>query len=157
MTPHARIQAQADQLEARWRDDSHWEGIERSDGSEDVVRLLLLRRRPRRRIRRRGCPVPHVDVLRRKAVCPWLRRTRHDAPPSPLADELRGIVVTDSIDEASDDAWINRLTSANAHTAGCARRPHDSRWGWSRQIVERVPHELLDARVHRSAAIRPHR
>src|SRR5438876_3654940 len=39
MTDHARIQAQADQLDARWRDDSRWKGIERSYAAADVVRL----------------------------------------------------------------------------------------------------------------------
>jgi isocitrate lyase len=39
MTPHARIQAQADQLEARWRDDPRWKGVERTYGALDVVRL----------------------------------------------------------------------------------------------------------------------
>jgi isocitrate lyase len=39
MTPHARIQAQADQLDARWRDDPRWRGIERSYDAAAVVRL----------------------------------------------------------------------------------------------------------------------
>jgi isocitrate lyase len=39
MTPDARIQAEADQLEARWRDDPRWSGIERTYGAADVVRL----------------------------------------------------------------------------------------------------------------------
>jgi isocitrate lyase len=39
MTPQARIQAQADQLDARWRDEDRWRGIERSYAAVDVVRL----------------------------------------------------------------------------------------------------------------------
>jgi isocitrate/methylisocitrate lyase len=39
MQPEARIQAEADQLEARWRDDARWAGIERTYGAADVVRL----------------------------------------------------------------------------------------------------------------------
>src|SRR3954451_22008987 len=39
MTPHARIQAQADQLDARWRDDPRWRGIEGTYTATDVVRL----------------------------------------------------------------------------------------------------------------------
>ena len=39
MTPDARIQAEADQLEARWRDDPRWGGIERTYTATDVVRL----------------------------------------------------------------------------------------------------------------------
>src|SRR3989440_3908547 len=39
MTPEARIQAEADQLDARWRDDPRWQGLERSYTAADVVRL----------------------------------------------------------------------------------------------------------------------
>jgi isocitrate lyase len=39
MTPDARIQAEADQLDARWRDDARWQGIERTYSAVDVVRL----------------------------------------------------------------------------------------------------------------------
>jgi isocitrate lyase len=39
MTPEARIQVEADQLEARWRDDARWAGIERTYTATDVVRL----------------------------------------------------------------------------------------------------------------------
>src|SRR3954465_14485366 len=39
MTPHARIQAQADQLDARWRDEARRQGIERAYPATDVVRL----------------------------------------------------------------------------------------------------------------------
>ena len=39
MTPEARIQAEADQLEARWRDDARWQSVERSYTAADVVRL----------------------------------------------------------------------------------------------------------------------
>jgi isocitrate lyase len=39
MNPEARIQAEADQLAARWRDDTRWAGIERSYGAADVIRL----------------------------------------------------------------------------------------------------------------------
>jgi isocitrate lyase len=39
MTPDARIQAEADQLDARWRDDPRWAGIERTYEAAEVVRL----------------------------------------------------------------------------------------------------------------------
>jgi isocitrate lyase len=39
MTPEARIQAEADQLDARWRDDPRWAGVVRSNAAADVVRL----------------------------------------------------------------------------------------------------------------------
>ena len=39
MTPDARMQAQADQIDARWRDEPRWRGIQRSYAAADVVRL----------------------------------------------------------------------------------------------------------------------
>jgi len=39
MTPDVRMQAQADQIDARWRDDPRWLGIERTYSAADVVRL----------------------------------------------------------------------------------------------------------------------
>src|SRR3954465_12331127 len=39
MTPDARIQAQADQLGARWRDEARWQHIDRTYTAADVVRL----------------------------------------------------------------------------------------------------------------------
>jgi isocitrate lyase len=58
MTPEARIQAAADQLEAAWRDDPRWEGIERTYGAADVVRL-------------RGSVVPENTVARLGAERLW--------------------------------------------------------------------------------------
>jgi isocitrate lyase len=51
MNPQARIQAQADQLDARWRDDARWKGIERTYTAADVVRL-------------RGSVVPEATLAR---------------------------------------------------------------------------------------------
>jgi isocitrate lyase len=39
MTPEARIQVEADQLDARWRDDARWQGIQRTYTAADAVRL----------------------------------------------------------------------------------------------------------------------
>jgi isocitrate/methylisocitrate lyase len=63
MTEHARIQAEADQLDARWRDDARWQGIERSYVAADVVRL-------------RGSVVPESTLARLGAERLWelLRR-----------------------------------------------------------------------------------
>jgi isocitrate lyase len=58
MTPEARIHAEADQLEARWRDDPRWRGIERTYSAEQVVRL-------------RGSVVPEQTVARRGAERLW--------------------------------------------------------------------------------------
>src|SRR5438067_12754238 len=58
MTPEARIQAEADQLEAAWRDDPRWQGVERAYGAEDVVRL-------------RGSVVPEHTLARLGAERLW--------------------------------------------------------------------------------------
>jgi isocitrate lyase len=58
MTPEARIQAQADQLEARWRDEARWTAIERSYGGTEVVRL-------------RGSVVPEQTIARLGAERLW--------------------------------------------------------------------------------------
>src|SRR5712692_7629684 len=58
MTPEARIQAEADQLEARWRDAPRWHGVERTYGAADVVRL-------------RGSVVPEHTVARLGAERLW--------------------------------------------------------------------------------------
>src|SRR3982750_3280987 len=58
MTPEARIQAEADQLDARWRDDSRWSGIERTYSAADVVRL-------------RGSVVPEHTLARVGAERLW--------------------------------------------------------------------------------------
>jgi isocitrate lyase len=58
MNPTARIQAHADQLDARWRDDPRWHGIERSYTATDVVRL-------------RGSVVPEATLARLGAERLW--------------------------------------------------------------------------------------
>jgi isocitrate lyase len=58
MTPDARIQAQADQLDARWRDDRRWLGIQRTYAATDVVRL-------------RGSVVPEQTLARLGAERLW--------------------------------------------------------------------------------------
>jgi len=58
MNPEARIQAEADQLSARWRDDARWTGVERTYAAADVVRL-------------RGSVVPEHTVARLGAERLW--------------------------------------------------------------------------------------
>jgi isocitrate lyase len=58
MDPKARIQAQADQLDARWRDDARWQGVERTYAAADVVRL-------------RGSVVPEATLARLGAERLW--------------------------------------------------------------------------------------
>jgi isocitrate lyase len=65
MTNHARIQAAADQLDARWRDDGRWQGIERSYAAADVVRL-------------RGSVVPECTLARLGAERLWELLSREE-------------------------------------------------------------------------------
>ena len=58
MTLDARIQAEADQLEARWQDDARWNGIDRTYGPAEVVRL-------------RGSVVPEHTLARNGAERLW--------------------------------------------------------------------------------------
>jgi isocitrate lyase len=58
MDVRARIQAQADQLQATWANDERWRGIERAYGAEDVVRL-------------RGSLVPEHTLARNGAERLW--------------------------------------------------------------------------------------
>ncbi|MHB8470906.1 MAG: isocitrate lyase [Gaiellaceae bacterium] len=58
MTPQARIQAEADQLDARWRDDGRWQGVRRTYAAADVVRL-------------RGSVVPEQTLARLGAERLW--------------------------------------------------------------------------------------
>jgi isocitrate lyase len=67
MNPEARIQAEADQLEARWRDDTRWSEIERTYGAADVIRL-------------RGSVVPESTFARLGAERLWELLQRGDAP-----------------------------------------------------------------------------
>src|SRR5579884_2751598 len=66
MTPEARIQAEADQLDARWRDDPRWQGIERTFTAADVIRL-------------RGSVVPEQTFARIGAERLW-ELLRRDEP-----------------------------------------------------------------------------
>jgi isocitrate lyase len=58
MTHEARIQAEADQLAARWAEDARWRGVKRSYTPEEVVRL-------------RGSVVPEQTVARLGAERLW--------------------------------------------------------------------------------------
>jgi isocitrate lyase len=79
MNPQARIQAQADQLEARWRDDARWAGIERSYGGTEVVRL-------------RGSVVPEQTIAKLGAERLW-ELLRRDEPVRALGAMTGGQAV----------------------------------------------------------------
>jgi isocitrate lyase len=67
MSHEARIQADADQLEAQWRTDPRWCGIERTYEAEQVVRL-------------RGSIVPEQTLARHGAERLWELLQRPDRP-----------------------------------------------------------------------------
>jgi isocitrate lyase len=79
MTPDARIQAEADQLEARWRDDPRWAGVERTYGAADAVRL-------------RGSVVPEHTLARLGAERLW-ELLRRDEPVRALGAMTGGQAV----------------------------------------------------------------
>src|SRR6478672_11299519 len=79
MNPEARIQAEADQLSARWRDDARWTGIERSYAAADVVRL-------------RGSVVPEQTLARLGADRLW-KLLRRDEPVRALGAMTGGQAV----------------------------------------------------------------
>ncbi|MEP6813304.1 MAG: isocitrate lyase, partial [Actinomycetota bacterium] len=79
MTPEARIQAQADQLGARWRDDTRWSGIERTYGGAEVVRL-------------RGSVVPEQTIAKLGAERLW-ELLRGDEPVRALGAMTGGQAV----------------------------------------------------------------
>jgi len=79
MTREARIQAQADQLEARWRDDARWSGIARTYRGTDVARL-------------RGSVVPEQTIARLGAERLW-ELLRRDEPVRALGAMTGGQAV----------------------------------------------------------------
>jgi len=79
MNPQARIQVEADQLEARWRDDPRWAGIERSYAALDAVRL-------------RGSVVPEQTLARLGAERLW-ELLRRDEPVRALGAMTGGQAV----------------------------------------------------------------
>src|SRR5919201_376819 len=66
MNPEDRIQIEADRLEARWRAEARWAGVERTYEAADVVRL-------------RGSVVPEHTLARRGAERLW-ELLRRDEP-----------------------------------------------------------------------------
>lgn len=65
MNADSRIQAEADQLDARWRDDPRWRGVERTYTAADVVRL-------------RGSVVPEHTLARLGAERLWMLLQREE-------------------------------------------------------------------------------
>ncbi len=111
MTPHARIQAQADQLEARWREDSRWDGIERSYGPEDVVRL-------------RGSVVPESTLARLGAERLWKLLRREE--PTRALGALTGGQAVQMVKAGLDAIYLSGWQVAADANLGASTYPDQS-------------------------------
>jgi isocitrate lyase len=80
VTHEARIQAEADQLQARWQSDPRWQGIERTYTAEQVVRL-------------RGSVKPEHTLARLGAERLWELLQRADRPVRALGAMTGGQAV----------------------------------------------------------------
>jgi isocitrate/methylisocitrate lyase len=104
MTPHARIQAHADQLDARWRDDGRWHGIERTYTATDVVRL-------------RGSVQPEATLARLGAERLWELLQR--AEPVRALGALTGGQAVQMVKAGLDAVYLSGWqVAADANLAG---------------------------------------
>jgi isocitrate lyase len=132
MTPQARIQAQADQLDARWRDDPRWLGIERSYTATDVVRL-------------RGSVVPEATLARLGAERLW-DLLRGDRPVRALG-ALTGGQAVQMVKAGLEAIYLSGWqVAADANLAG-ATYPDQSLYPSSSApaLVKRLNNALLRA------------
>src|SRR5581483_8936414 len=104
MNGKARIQAQADQLDARWRDDARWAGVERTYTATDVVRL-------------RGSVVPEATLARLGAERLW-ELLRRDEPVRALG-ALTGGQAVQMVRAGLDAIYLSGWqVAADANLAG---------------------------------------
>src|SRR3954451_20065812 len=104
MTPEARMQAEADQLEARWRDDPRWGGVERTYTAADVVRL-------------RGSVVPEHTLARLGAERLWELRGREE--PVRALGALTGGQAVQMVKAGLDAIYLSGWqVAADANLAG---------------------------------------
>src|SRR3954452_11311147 len=104
MTPDARIQAEADQLDARWRDEARWRGLERPYSAADVVRL-------------RGSLLPEHTLARRGAERLWELLQREE--PVRALGALTGGQAVQMIKAGLDAIYLSGWqVAADANLAG---------------------------------------
>jgi isocitrate lyase len=104
MTPEARIQAEADQLDACWRDDSRWAGIERTYTAADVVRL-------------RGTVTPEHTLARLGAERLWQLLQREE--PTRALGALTGGQAVQMVKAGLDAIYLSGWqVAADANLAG---------------------------------------
>src|SRR4051795_6996156 len=111
MTPDARIQAEADQLDARWRDEARWQGLERSYTAADVVRL-------------RGSLVPEHTLARRGAERLWELLQREE--PVRALGALTGGQAVQMIKAGLDAIYLSGWQVAADANLGSATYPDQS-------------------------------
>src|SRR3954471_6487562 len=111
MTPDARIQAQADQLGARWRDEARWQGIERSYTATDVVRL-------------RGSVQPEATLARLGAERLWELLQRPD--PVRALGALTGGQAVQMVKAGLDAIYLSGWQVAADANLGSATYPDQS-------------------------------
>ncbi len=103
MTPEARIQVEADQLESRWRDDPRWTGTERTYAAADVVRL-------------RGSVVPEHTLARLGAERLW--ELLHRTEPVRALGALSGGQAVQMVKAGLDAIYLSGWqVAADANTA----------------------------------------
>jgi isocitrate lyase len=111
MTPEARIQAEADQLDARWRDDARWNGIERTYTALDVVRL-------------RGSVVPEHTLARLGAQRLWELLQRQE--PTRALGALTGGQAVQMVKAGLDAIYLSGWQVAADGNLGAATYPDQS-------------------------------
>jgi isocitrate lyase len=105
MNPEARIQAEADQLAARWRDEARWTGIARTYAAADVVRL-------------RGSVVPEHTFARLGAERLW-ELLQRDEPVRALG-ALTGGQAVQMVKAGLEAIYLSGWqVAADANSAGC--------------------------------------
>src|SRR3954451_7906823 len=106
MTPEARIQAEADQLDAHWRDDARWDGIERTYSAADVVRL-------------RGSVVPEHTLARLGSQRLWELLQREE--PTRALGALTGGQAVQMVKAGLDAIYLSGWqVAADENLAGAA-------------------------------------
>jgi isocitrate lyase len=111
MTPDVRIQAEADQLDARWRDDARWSGIERTYSAVDVVRL-------------RGSVVPESTLARLGAQRLWELLQREE--PTRALGALTGGQAVQMVKAGLDAIYLSGWQVAADANLGGATYPDQS-------------------------------
>jgi len=111
MTPDARIQVEADQLDARWRDDPRWNGIDRTYSAADVVRL-------------RGSVVPEHTLARIGAQRLWELLQREE--PTRALGALTGGQAVQMVKAGLDAIYLSGWQVAADANLGGATYPDQS-------------------------------